>query len=143
MDLYEHNYMRLKCLCPLIRDITGHVVSQVSGAHNLHLFVTEQSRHTTTFRLTYEMADCVLRPDLLLRIYHDARQAEVLSRRSVDRAEMGQGVGDAALLRRWKSNRFLYKWLNYCRRQGHGFDKTSPIAATDGQLSADDLVFRI
>ena len=139
MDLYEHNYMRLKCLCPPIKDITGHVVSQVSEAHDLHLIVVEQSRHTTTFCLTYEMADNVPRPNLTLRIYHDARQAEVLSLGRNNLAGMGRGLTDAALLHRWRTNRFLYKWLNYCRKQGHGFDQRSSIECVNKYLSMDGL----
>lgn len=143
MDLYEHNYMRLKCLCPPIKDITGHVVSQVSGAHDLHLIVIEQSRHTTTFRLTYEMADNILRPNLTLRIYHDARQAEVLSSGPKEMAEVEMRQTDAALLHRWRANRFLYKWLNYCRRQGHGFDKDSLTERVNRHLSTDGLATQI
>ncbi len=143
MDLYEHNYMRLKCLCPLIKDITGHVVSQVFEAHDLHLIIIEQSRHTTTFRLTYEMADNVQRPNLTLRIYHDARQAEVLSLGRNNLAGMGRGFTDAALLHRWKTNRFLYKWLNYCRRQGHGFDQSSSIDRVNKHLPADGLATQV
>ncbi len=135
--------MRLKCLCPPLKDITGHVVSQVPDVHDLHLIVIEQSRHTTTFRLTYEMAGHVLRPNLMLRIYYDARQAEVIS--SGPDKIMGavrEGV-NAALLHRWKTNRFLYKWLNYCRRQGHGFDKSLSMAGRNKHLSADGLVIPI
>ena len=139
MDLYEHNYMRLKCLCPQIKDITGHVVSQASDAHDLHLIVIEQSRHTTTFCLTYEMADNVWRPNLTLRIYHDARQAEVLSAGSKRIVGMEREQALVALLHRWKTNRFLYKWLNYCRRQGHGFDNISPLDCASKHLSMDDL----
>ncbi len=142
MDLYEHNYMRLKCLCPPIKDITGHVVSQVLNADDLHLIVIEQSRHTTTFRLTYEMADNVPRPNLTLRIYHDARQAEVLSRGRNDLASMDRGLTDAALLSRWKTNRFLYKWLNYCRKQGHGYDGNCLIDHTNELILGGDLVIQ-
>jgi hypothetical protein len=28
---------------------------------------------------------------------------------------------EPTLLKRWRMNRFLYKWLAYCDRQGHGF----------------------
>jgi uncharacterized protein YqiB (DUF1249 family) len=139
MDLYEHNYMRLKCLCPQIKDITGHFVSQVPDAHDLHLITSEQSRHTGTFRLTYEMADKVLRPNLMLRIYHDARQAEVLNSSQQGLADMGRGMSDAALLYRWKTNRFLYKWLNYCRRQGHGFDYVSPVDSANNRILVDGV----
>ncbi len=136
MELYEQNYIRLRCLCPGLKDITGEVVSQAPGAHALHLIVTEQTRHTTTLRLTYVMDNGDLRPDLTLRVYHDALQAEVLSRRC--RWQGGllharREPGESALLCKWRLNRFLYKWLNYCRRQGHGFG--GPIAGAAGPTS--------
>ncbi len=123
MELYEQNYIRLRCLCPGLKDITGEVVSQAPGAHALHLIVTEQHRHTTTLRLTYIMDNGDRRPDLTLRVYHDALQAEVLSRRCrwQGLVQARREPGESALLCKWRLNRFLYKWLNYCRRQGHGF----------------------
>jgi len=135
--------MRLKCLCPPIKDITGHVVSQVSDAHDLHLIIIEQSRHTTTFRLTYEMADNVLRPNLTLRIYHDARQAEVLSLGPKEIVGVALRQTDAALLHRWRTNRFLYKWLNYCRRQGHGFDTGFLTDRANEHLPTDGLATQV
>ncbi len=124
MEMYEQNYMRLRCLCPEIRTLEGHHVSHVEGAHDLHLIVLEQVRHTTTLQLTYMMDDGALRPDVTLRIYHDALQAEVLSRRCQLNGELMKAERiptQAALACKWKANRFLYKWLNYCGRQGHGF----------------------
>ena len=135
MEMYEQNYIRLRCLCPDIRSLQGHHVSSVPGAHDLHLIVQEQARHTTTLKLTYMMDSGELRPDVVLRIYHDALQAEVLSRRcqlngALMRAE--RSPTQAALACRWKINRFLYKWLNYVGRQGHGFrDVVSTDCACD------------
>jgi uncharacterized protein YqiB (DUF1249 family) len=86
------------------------------------------------------MADKVLRPNLTLRIYHDARQAEVLNSSQQDLEKMERGMSDAALLYRWKTNRFLYKWLNYCRRQGHGFDSASSVDSANNRLLVDGVL---
>jgi uncharacterized protein YqiB (DUF1249 family) len=60
-----------------------------------------------------------------VRIYHDARQAEVMSRsyRRLNREIRHCGVYPRGweLRRRWDLNRFLYKWLGYCCYQGHCF----------------------
>ena len=125
MDLYEHNYMRLRCLCPPLRNITGNYVSRASGAHDLHLSIREQTGHTTTLQMTYLMEDGERRPDVTIHVYHDAVQAEVISRRCRLGSEWlrsSDAGTDSALLCRWQLNRFLYKWLNYCQRQGHRFD---------------------
>lgn len=128
MEMYEQNYIRLRCLCPEIRQFRGEHVSRVPGAHDLHMNILEQVKHTTTLQLTYIMDDGELRPDVTLRIYHDALQAEVLSRRcqlngALMKAE--RSPTEAALQCKWKINRFLYKWLNYCGRQGHRFYESS------------------
>lgn len=125
MDLYEHNYMRLRCLCPPLRDITGNHVSRVNNAHDLHLSIKDQTSHTTTLQMTYLMEDGARRPDVTIHVYHDAVQAEVISRRCRLGSEWlrsSDGQMGSALLCRWQLNRFLYKWLNYCQRQGHRFD---------------------
>lgn len=126
MDMYEQNYIRLRCLCPELVKIETTVVSCLDGrAHDLHLNVLERTRHTTTLQLTYEMLDGSLRPDITVRIYHDALQAEVLSRtcRVGGQIKVDRSPSETALLCKWKLNRFLYKWLGYCLRQGHLFSE--------------------
>jgi uncharacterized protein YqiB (DUF1249 family) len=62
------------------------------------------------------------KPDLLVRVYLDARQAEVLSRTCrFDEVDLRRQRGDldTQLICKWRLNRFLYKWLGYCLRQGH------------------------
>jgi uncharacterized protein YqiB (DUF1249 family) len=128
MDMYEQNYIRVRCLCPDL-DKVEHAVSKVAGpAHDLYLNVLERSRHTTTLQLTYQMSDGTWRPDVTVRIYHDALQAEVLSGecRLGERMEIDRSPTETALMCRWRLNRFLYKWLGYCLRQGHGFGSRAP-----------------
>jgi uncharacterized protein YqiB (DUF1249 family) len=122
MELYEINYMRLRLLCPALSSMPDRAVSRVEHALDLHLDVLERSAYTTTLRLTYLFdepgTDEPRCPDLALRVYHDARQTEVLSRRY--RAQTPQAT-DSDLALKWRLNRFLFKWLGYCRRQGHRF----------------------
>lgn len=143
MELYEQNYLRLRCLCPQIKELKGIHVSHASNCLDLRLQVTEQTRHTTTIRLTYLMSGSDLRPDALIRIYHDALQAEILSREcrisSLSDARAG-GSEDSSLLCKWRTNRFLYKWLNYLQRQGHGYSglvqhSLTPSVPSKGELS--------
>ncbi|MGF1545831.1 MAG: DUF1249 domain-containing protein [Thiotrichales bacterium] len=132
--------MRLKCLCPDVKRARGHMISHAPNAHDLHLTILDQARHTTTLTLTYAMADGDLRPDVTVRIYHDARVAEVLSRRCrlapEHRVDARSFDIDSALICRWRMNRFLYKWLNYCHRQGHDFRLAEP-AHVDPRVDAD------
>jgi uncharacterized protein YqiB (DUF1249 family) len=125
MELYEANYIRLRRLCGELSDFPAHVVSTARGALDLHLTLLERSPYTTSLVLTYLLPDAqgALRPDpnLVVKVYHDARQAEALSREPGThwRARSG-GDSASALEARWRLNRFLYKWLGYCSHQGHG-----------------------
>ena len=128
MDMYEINYMRIRQLCPGINDFEGHAISVVKGALDLHLHVQEQTTYTTTILLTYYLRETQHRfkpnPNLRVRVYYDARQAEVLSR-SYRRFGVEMKVNELSLgtelACKWRLNRFLYKWLGYCRYQGHSF----------------------
>jgi uncharacterized protein YqiB (DUF1249 family) len=126
MELYEANYMRFRRLCPERYKLGNSVVSRARGALDLHLAVVQASSYTTTARLTYyfngDEGAIYAKPDLRLRIYYDALQAEVLSwahyKSGVQAAECNE---QRSLAEKWAGNRFLYKWLGFCLGQGHIF----------------------
>jgi hypothetical protein len=132
MSLYESNYIRLGWLIEDLAQLTSPAVSTVTGDCPLHLTIEERSRYTTTLNLTYlfeEEARALADPDLQIRVYHDARLAEVQSSARAHRHSMleslrssiARGVGE-----RWRRNMMLNKWLDYCVERGHRF----PAAAT-------------
>lgn len=130
MEMYEINYIQLRMLCGDLRLLPAETVSHVEQCIPVALRIVDSSRHTTTIMLTYlyqeETArhDRDSRPDMLIRIYHDSRQAEVISHRcrlSDDSVQYWGKELDSMLLCRWRMNRFLYKWTSYLRRQGHSF----------------------
>jgi uncharacterized protein YqiB (DUF1249 family) len=127
MSLYESNYIRLAWLVPDLRGLGAAQVSTVAGDCPLHLAVDERSRYTTSLRLTYVFDDAAgpqADPDLQIRVYHDARLAEVQScarwhRHSMLetlRSQLARQLGD-----RWLRNVMLNKWLDYCVERGHRF----------------------
>lgn len=125
MEMYEINYMQLRLLCGDIRGLHGSYISKQSSGIPLRLEVLEQSSHTSILLLTYDFnSDDQPRPDLQIQIYHDSRQANVISRRckflgdEIDTRRMTQ---DTQLLCHWRTNRFLFKWVKYLRRQGYSF----------------------
>lgn len=136
MSLYESNYIRLGWLIHDLAALRGTAVSTVDGDCPLHLIIDERSRYTTTLTLTYVFDGAVdgksapvSDPDLQIRVYHDARLAEVQScarwhRHAMlesIRSELARDLGD-----RWLRNVMLNKWLDYCVERGHRF---SPQAA--------------
>ncbi len=123
LDLCEENYQLLLMIAPGIRAMRGSLHSRRAGHLDLHLDVLEQAAYTTTLRLTYYFDEREGRapdPDATLRLYHDARQLEVLDLRqqALPVARLFEHPG---LHRKWKANVFLSKWLWFCVRQGHRF----------------------
>lgn len=136
MSLYESNYIRLSWLVGDLSAIDDAAVSVVADDCPLHLRVEERSRYTTTLTLTYLFENdgaVIADPDLQIRIYHDARLAEVQScarwhRHAMLeslRSTLARAVGD-----RWLRNVMLNKWLDYCVERGHRFAGTTAPAAT-------------
>jgi len=126
MEMYETNYLQLRLLCGDLRALASESRSYIAGGIPVQLQVLDNSAHTTTLLMTYLFDDQQRdnRPDMLIRVYHDSRQAEVVSHRCrlVDEPIRYWGKDlDTMLLCRWRMNRFLYKWTNYLRRQGHLF----------------------
>lgn len=126
MDLYERNYIGLRRLIPVMPPAQTHLLSQAPNSLSLHLKVIERFRYTSELSLTYHFVKdtgVVAEPNLRIRIYHDAQMAEVMSAqlrhwpdfKADEESEILQ------LRSRWRANRFLYKWLNYCLYQRHRF----------------------
>ena len=128
MEMYEANYIRIRKLCGAKDAMPKVAVSRISPGMDLYLQVLDQTKYTSTLALTYYFTEAsvgfLAYPDLKLRIYYDALQAEVLSqsyrRQNPNFAAFNYKV-NPSLLKRWRMNRFLYKWLSYCDRQGHSF----------------------
>jgi uncharacterized protein YqiB (DUF1249 family) len=125
MTLYESNYIRLGWLVGDPRRLRDSAVSEVDGDCPLELSVLERAPYTTTASLSYlfdESGNMVREPGLELRIYHDARLAEVTS---VGRPHAGLRSVQSRLPRttdgRWSGNMLLNKWLEYCAERGHRF----------------------
>lgn len=133
MDLYERNYIHLRRLLPTMPPMRVERVSRIPGGLDLHVRITERCRYTSELLLTYRFAQdessVVAEPNLLIRVYHDARLAEVMAaqprRHPVFTADPPDrcSADGISLLSRWRINRFLYKWLSYCLRQGHRFSE--------------------
>jgi hypothetical protein len=132
MDLYERNYIGMRRLLPQVPPAGTRVTSEVPGGLSLHLEVLERFRYTTEVALTYYFQRGparVAEPDLRIRIYHDARLAEVMAaqlRRWPEFRLDEDGTVQTHLDARWYVNRFLCKWLSYCLHQGHRFIPPRP-----------------
>lgn len=123
MALCEDNYRHLLRMAPDLAQMTGSHLSQLPDHTDLYLVVMEQAPYTTLIHLTYYFQHAAGQepdPDATLRVYHDARQVEVLDLRQ-HTLPMDRLYDAPALLNKWKANLFVSKWLAFCNYQGHYF----------------------
>jgi uncharacterized protein YqiB (DUF1249 family) len=125
MEMYEINYIYLRLLCGDLRTLPDQSDSTVSAdGLPVRIKILERTRHTTIFIMTYLFDEEERRPDLKVQVYHDSRQADVISRHchfTKKNKQAWEKNIDSALLCRWRLNRFLFKWIKYLHRQGHYF----------------------
>jgi uncharacterized protein YqiB (DUF1249 family) len=125
MTLYESNYIKLRQLVSALEWPGDAMVSSSPRDKDLHAEIVRREPYTTTLRLTYWFDDggvAVADPDILVRIYHDARLVEAVSSGETHRHEKLRALaksGSAELDRRWRLNMLLNKWLDYLFEAGH------------------------
>ncbi len=80
--LYEDNYRRFMLLAPEMQFLSRNAHKSLCNRRRCHLVITEQSKFTTTVSLLvslFDLADTYQKnPELSVRIYHDAKVAEVI-----------------------------------------------------------------
>jgi len=126
MGLYGENFHRLTRMFQPQALAPGRYLSRVPGGLELVVEVLEQHAYTVELRLSYRMHDDQTGqpdPSAYVRLYRDARQAEVthcyVGRHWQDVLGLRPSV-QAMLSHRLRMNSFLNKWLDYLDGQGHG-----------------------
>jgi uncharacterized protein YqiB (DUF1249 family) len=132
MDLYEENYRLLQTLAPDLDQLSGTVISRVAGSKDLYLTIQEKCKFTTTISLTYffelDEGETIADPDLVIRIYYDARQAEAMACRPSGFMALENTAEKKPYMDcRWESNLFVEKWLRYCIKQGYRFTRETTL----------------
>ena len=127
MEMYENNYIYMRRLVPDLDRSQDAIISRVDGAVDLHMEILDRHAYTTSLRLTHHFAcgdEPEVLPNLMLRVYHDARVAEVLPEswlRGFRYWSFRELPPVGTLAWRWEVNRFLNRWLRYCLGEGHAF----------------------
>jgi hypothetical protein len=136
MSLYESSYIKLRQLAVELRWSPDEIISAPIRDHALHAEILRREPYTTTLRLTYWLSDdggaVVSEPDLVLRIYHDARLVEAVScAESLRNAKLRELARDShtELGRRWQLNMLLNKWLDYLFEVGHSLEGAERLSA--------------
>jgi len=127
MALYESNFIKLDRLTGMLADDVSELISIVPGDERLMLAIESASKYTRCLRLTYlfeEEAGEVADPDLIVRVYLDARMTEVRGWANYHRHRVLDGLSQrfrTELDRRWSENMMFSKWLDYLFDCGHSF----------------------
>lgn len=127
MALYESNYLKLRMLVGEIGATGERRLSTTPDDLDLYLSVESRSRYTHILRLTYFFEDdgeTIADPDLVIRVYLDARMAEVAGWAAHHRHAMLEDLAvrfRRELDRRWSNNMMLSKWLDYLLEARHSF----------------------
>ena len=131
-DLQAEIYRQLQLLLPDQLAYFDSFRSQVPGSPLLRMDILERHPYTHFIRLTYQFKKDEQReiaPDAHIRIYNDARLAEVTS------FDPEQGFKRLAhpwypqyqlFQRCWRQNQALDKWLSYLLHQGHSITSMQP-----------------
>lgn len=123
----EANYARLMRLLPNMR--SGHQARRVALSQGEHLLgvlnleVQESCPYTTTLCVRQEHSLPWLPvPQLEVRVYHDARMAEVIGAENARRLNIRYPYPNAAMHQpdeKSQLNLFLGEWLSHCLACGH------------------------
>lgn len=135
METYGENFQRLSRMFQPQSLAAGRYASRVPGGLELLVDVLEQHAYTVELRISYPMRDAQTGqpdPSAYVRLYRDARQAEVthcyVGRHWQDVLGLRPSV-EAMVNHRLRMNGFLNKWLEYLDGQGHGPHTLAAIAS--------------
>jgi uncharacterized protein YqiB (DUF1249 family) len=130
MACCEENFQRLQRLLPLTQrddhwqfgiDAPG----QLSG--RIELSVIERSRFTTTLSITqYGLLTWLGAHQLVVRMYHDARVAEVIACKKGRQLREYYNYPNCNMFHedeKVQLNRYLGEWLSHCLRYGHSLNE--------------------
>ena len=121
MRVYETNYAKLVRLLPQLERVGDCCVYEIHGTE-FQIDILEATRYTTLISLVQlgETPD-YLRAFLRVRLYHDARVAEVCASQQISRIQARYDYPNTKMHQRNEKhqiNAFLSDWLAYCLRHG-------------------------
>ena len=139
--LCEANYERLLRLIPNLPGLAQSAVASADGKPSLHLRLLEHSPYTVTLELSHCFSlglESLPEPAVKIRVYLDARAAEVLSDR--DRPGLRDALRREAQARevmdyKWTLNYFLSQWLEHCLACNYRFAVARAGRETCGEVA--------
>jgi len=137
-QLCSGNYQKLLRLIPDLVSVHETAVGVAPHCSQLILTVVDRSAYTITVELSHHFGkpeNTQFLPAMLIRIYLDAKMAEVISdyaHKALPQVFEHFGFSKAIMDYKWRLNYFLQKWLEHCLKKGYFFSvanvKTSAAA---------------
>ncbi|EOD80306.1 putative cytoplasmic protein [Grimontia indica] len=121
MRMYETNYAKLLRLMPRDDNVGESCVYEIQG-HEFQMDIVESTRYTTLLDI-WQRGEVpqYLRPRLTVRMYHDARVAEVCTTQQISRIQPRYDYPNPRMHQKDEKhqvNAFLADWLAHCLRNG-------------------------
>ena len=120
MSIYERNFDRLLRLMPELASLPHSVVSLGSAGRRLEVEIVERHKFTTVIRVSQKMPipfGPAANTAMTVRVYHDARVAEVLTYQHHRRFQPKYDYPNVEMLQvreKRRVNEFLGEWLDSC-----------------------------
>lgn len=125
MRVYETNYAKLNALLPRQPSL-GDIRCYQAASMTYQLEVGEVTKYTTLVDICQSDEIPVFPlPKMSVRLYHDARVAEVCCSQSLQRVQARYDYPNTHMVQRDEKaqlNRFLGDWLTFCLK--HGISRT-------------------
>jgi len=139
-ELHTSVFRALNLLMPDGLSRSDCLVSRVGTGPDLYMQVIERHDYTTFLRLTYVIGDSKQHdPNAHIRVYHDARMAEATAfspEQGIQRLAGPELPMQSLVVRNWRLNKALLKWLDYLLDQGHSAQTLRP-AEESPELGTD------
>ncbi|MDD5271518.1 MAG: DUF1249 domain-containing protein [Methylovulum sp.] len=126
-QLCESNFQKLLRLIPDLATVKEAAIGLAPSQSTLYLEVLEETPYTKTIELSHcfnHNASELMAPAVIIRVYLDARLAEVLSdhaRARVARVYPDPRKSHDIMNYKWRLNYFLQKWLEHCLGKHYHF----------------------
>jgi uncharacterized protein len=126
-QICESNFQKLFQLIPGLLAFEAKANGFAENNSELCLEVIERSPYTMTVELSHcfhKNPDELLEPAVKIRIYLDAKVAEVLSdhaRAAVSEVYRDPSFSCEIMNYKWRLNYFLQKWLDHCLKKNYEF----------------------
>lgn len=119
----ERNYFSINQLVAEWEPLQAKVIFETSPQSIIQIKILEVSRYTNLVeirQLSPSLPD-VFQPNLIVRVYHDAKMAEVISCQNIGRIQPSYLYPNKQMHQpdeKLQINAFLNDWLNFCQEHG-------------------------